>query len=287
MNSISPPSYSSVFCPSSDRGASPTLGVLLGHEQGVKVPESSLDELVRRHLLETHLEEDLSELVSHLVERVQSAGVLVRAEGLEVVGLEVGCLPRSGRNHVGRQICLLLLNLQGKLGALLDLEADDLLHLDQFSLSQVGQDLGLVGSGLLDLLKLRSGDILDRLGLLPLDSTYGSDKLAIVALLDPLLLEGLALSDLGHCLITNGLLQVLDRQPLHSISQRLKDTRLVTTMLSNLLCLGLEDSLFSTVEGSLDVLEGDGGEGLGGEQGALFRQGLKNLGGEIPRGGRA
>lgn len=96
---------------------------------------------------------------------MESAGVLVSSQGLEVVGLEVGRLPRARHDHVGCQVCLLLLDLEGEFGALGHLEADDLLHLDQFSLSQVGQDLGLVGSGLLDLQELGSGDILDRLGL--------------------------------------------------------------------------------------------------------------------------
>ncbi len=75
-------------------------GVLLGHEEGIKVPEARLDKLVGGHLLETHLEEDLAEFLADLVEGVQGTGILVGTEGLEVVGLEVGRLPGACGDHV-------------------------------------------------------------------------------------------------------------------------------------------------------------------------------------------
>lgn len=140
-------------------------GVLLGHIEGVKVPEASLDKFVGGHLLEAHVEEDLAELLSHLVKRVEGASILVRAEGLEVVGLEVGRLPRARGEHVSRQVGLFLLDFEGELGALFDLEADNLLHLDQLALLQVGEDLGVASFRLLNLLQLCLRYILDRVGL--------------------------------------------------------------------------------------------------------------------------
>lgn len=41
-------------------------GMLLRLEEGVKVPEAALDEVVRRHLGEAHLQEDLTELGADL-----------------------------------------------------------------------------------------------------------------------------------------------------------------------------------------------------------------------------
>ena len=44
--------------------------MLLGNEEGIKVPEASLNKAVGGHLLESHLKKDLAELVSDLVEGV-------------------------------------------------------------------------------------------------------------------------------------------------------------------------------------------------------------------------
>lgn len=139
--------------------------VLLGHEEGVEVPEAGLDELVGGHLLEAHLEEDLAEFLADLVEGVQGTGVLVGAEGLEVVWLEVGRLPGARGDHVGGQVGLFFLDREGKLGSLFGLEANNLLHLDELALLEVGKSLGIAGSGLLDLLELCLSNVLDRVGL--------------------------------------------------------------------------------------------------------------------------
>ena len=48
-------------------------GVLLWLEQRVEVPERRLHVVVRRHLLEPHLSEDLAELCAHFKKRVQVA----------------------------------------------------------------------------------------------------------------------------------------------------------------------------------------------------------------------
>lgn len=120
-----------------------------------------LDELVRRHLLEAHLEEDLPELVADLVQGMQSASVLHRAEGLEVVRLEVDSLPCARGKQVRRQVGLLLLDLQRELGTLANLEADDLLRLQKLALLQVDENLEVVCLVLLDVEQLFPRDILN------------------------------------------------------------------------------------------------------------------------------
>lgn len=96
--------------------------VLLGLEQGVKVPERAFYEVVGRHLCEAaesrgfilclclfcvckmasftysyspHLQEDLPELCSHLHQRVQVATVRGHAHGLKVVGLKFLLFPAA------------------------------------------------------------------------------------------------------------------------------------------------------------------------------------------------
>jgi hypothetical protein len=57
-----------------------TSWMLLGYEKCIKVPESGLNEAICWHFLETHLKEDLSELVSDLVQRMQRTGILICSE---------------------------------------------------------------------------------------------------------------------------------------------------------------------------------------------------------------
>ena len=64
-------------------------GVGLGLEEGVEVPETTLDPLVCWHLLETHLAEDLPELRTDLEEGVEVPSVDLFTYSLEVVGLEL------------------------------------------------------------------------------------------------------------------------------------------------------------------------------------------------------
>jgi len=54
--------------------------MLLWDEECVEVPESGLDKAIRGHLLESHLEEDLSELMSDFVQGMQSTCILICAE---------------------------------------------------------------------------------------------------------------------------------------------------------------------------------------------------------------
>lgn len=65
-------------------------GMLLRLEQRVKIPEGGLDESIGRHLLETHLEKDLAELLAHLHQGVQMTTRGWETNGIEVVFLE-GC----------------------------------------------------------------------------------------------------------------------------------------------------------------------------------------------------
>lgn len=82
--------------------------------------------------------------------------------------------------------------------------------------------------------------------------TYSSRKLAILALYNPLLPEGLALAKLGDGLVANGLLQVRDRQPLHRLAHSLEDAGLMAAVGCNLLCFGFQKDFLP-----LDSLVGD------------------------------
>ena len=140
--------------------------MLLWHEKGVEVPEAGFDEFVGWHLFKSHLEENLSELMSDLVQRVKRTGMLISAQSLEVIWLESRGLPCAGGEHVGCEIGLLLNHLKAEFWSLGDLEGDDLLHLDELTLLEVGEDLGVwVGLCVVDGLELLLGLILDVLGL--------------------------------------------------------------------------------------------------------------------------
>jgi hypothetical protein len=67
--------------------------MLLGNKESIEIPETGLDEAVCRHLLKSHLEEDLPKLGSDLVKRMQGTCILVFTESFEIVGLKIGCLP--------------------------------------------------------------------------------------------------------------------------------------------------------------------------------------------------
>lgn len=106
---------------------------------------------VRGHLLKTHLEEDIPQLRADLVEGVQSTGWLGGSQSLEVVGLEGGCLPRATCDHLGCQVGRLIGHYECELGALVDLETDDLLHPDKLAFLQIDERLGVgMCPGLLD-----------------------------------------------------------------------------------------------------------------------------------------
>lgn len=70
-------------------------------------------------------------------------------------------LPRAGRQHLGRQVRLLLHNLQCILWALAYSEGYDLLQLEELSFLEVGKNLAVVGFLLFDYSKLVAGDIFD------------------------------------------------------------------------------------------------------------------------------
>ena len=86
--------------------------MLLGLEKGVKVPERILDEIVGRHLTETHLEENLSVFCSDFQERMKMSRLRLNSERVEIVRFKVGGFPISARNHFRRQIRFALVDLQ-------------------------------------------------------------------------------------------------------------------------------------------------------------------------------
>lgn len=127
--------------------------------------------------------------------------------------------------------------------------------------------------------------------------THRSNQLAILALGNPLLLESLSLTHLRHRLVANGLLKLLDRQPLHGLAHGIKDTSLMTPMVNNLLGFWFQNKFFAidllksdhasprqSVNGGLELVEGKRGVGFGGEDGVLFREELEDLERKIPRG---
>lgn len=85
-----------------------TCWVLLRLKECIKVPEGALNEIVRRHLSEPHLQEDLSELRADLEQGVQVATIWEHTTGREVVGFERSVPPRATGDHLWAQLCLLL-----------------------------------------------------------------------------------------------------------------------------------------------------------------------------------
>mmetsp|Transcript_11544 Transcript_11544/g.30043 ORF Transcript_11544/g.30043 Transcript_11544/m.30043 type:complete len:322 (+) Transcript_11544:532-1497(+) len=78
--------------------------VLLRLEERIEVPKRRLDETVGLHLLEAHLEEDLTELSAHLHQRVEVAAPRVLAQRLQVDRLERVRGPRPLRDHLRCQV---------------------------------------------------------------------------------------------------------------------------------------------------------------------------------------
>jgi hypothetical protein len=83
-----------------------TSGVRLGLEEGVKVPETTLNELVSGHLIETHLKQGLSELGANLQERVQMTASGDLACSVEVSLLKLNVLPGASAQHISSQLRL-------------------------------------------------------------------------------------------------------------------------------------------------------------------------------------
>lgn len=71
----------------------------LGLEQRIEVPEGALNISVRGHLFETHLEEDLLELLSNQEERMQMTTSAWCTFRVEIETFEFGLLPNSSSEH--------------------------------------------------------------------------------------------------------------------------------------------------------------------------------------------
>ena len=100
----------------------------------------------RRHLNEVPVEEDLSELLPDLVQRVQGTCILRSAQGVEVVWLEVGGLPAAIFQHLSGQICVLHRDLLCPFGSLANSVRDRLLCGYKLALEQIFELLGVRSS---------------------------------------------------------------------------------------------------------------------------------------------
>jgi hypothetical protein len=140
------------------------------------------------HLNETLVEEDLAELLAHLHQRMQSTSVLLRTQSGKVIRLEVGSLPLARLEHLRCEIRVLDRHLLCVLVALGNDIADDFCDGNQLALLEVGEELVVRDRvGLLDVCESLAGCVLGRV-----DQRHED----IAILLDPLELEGVALSNL-------------------------------------------------------------------------------------------
>eukprot|EP00968_Pinguiococcus_pyrenoidosus_P026890 scaffold7340_cov266-Pinguiococcus_pyrenoidosus.AAC.56 len=84
-------------------------------KQRVKVPEAGLDPLVRGHLVETHLHQNLPELGSHFQQRMDEALCRNHGDAVQVERLEFLRLPLPRLQHLVGEVCRLLLAVQREL----------------------------------------------------------------------------------------------------------------------------------------------------------------------------
>jgi hypothetical protein len=92
--------------------------VTLRLEECVKVPERAFNELACRHLVETHFEENLSELGADLQKRVQVTTLRDLTLSIEIEFLEFCIFPCTASNHVHSEIGLKLLPLWSEVRSL-------------------------------------------------------------------------------------------------------------------------------------------------------------------------
>ena len=94
--------------------------MLLWLEKGVKVPERTLDVVIRGHLGKSHFKEDLAIFGPHFEQWMKVTSWWLNAEGFEIVRLEFGRLPSAGSDHVWGQIRLRLFNFRSEVATLSD-----------------------------------------------------------------------------------------------------------------------------------------------------------------------
>src|SRR5690242_14619651 len=161
--------------------------------------------LASRHLNKALREEDVPELLPDLHQRVQCAGILLCSEGCKVVGLEVCCLPCAAGEKICWQVCVLYRHLLCVLGAIGDGVCDNLGDGDELLLLQV-----------VELLSVRDGlrllNVLQKLLHAILWLLCGDQDEVGTILLDPLVLEGIALSYARRVLADNVLYRVNQRK---------------------------------------------------------------------------
>ena len=168
--------------------------VRLGLEKRIEVPERGLDVPISWHLSETHLHENLLELLSDLEQRVQVTTVQRSADGLIVVVLKLEVLPGSSTKHVTSDLGLKFDSLRSELGTLRDGVRLDGFDVEVLTLLVLGDKFLIVSIS-----RRIVDEFLQVLLIHILDFLSSSDE-ALAFFLDPLLFHGLAAAnfrDLG------------------------------------------------------------------------------------------
>lgn len=133
--------------------------MLLGHEEGVKVPEAGVDVTVRNqytssinagkyllscgHLHEALREEDVPELLPDLVQRMQRTSVLVGTQRSEIIRLEIRSLPCAALKKFRSQISMFDRDFLRVLGTLLNGIGNNLCDSNKLLLLQLREEFSV------------------------------------------------------------------------------------------------------------------------------------------------
>lgn len=176
-------------------------GMTLRLEKRVEVPERTLDKAIRRHLRETHFEEDFFELLTDEEKRMKVTTRERHASSIEVVLLEGLVLPGTGAHHLRSQFSLHLDSLSREVATLSDLITFDTLDSEMLSLLIRIEYLLVVLIG--DRVIQKCVEVL----LVLIDGRLGDSLVVGTILLNPFLLHGFTLTDLSNW-STNSLLHI-------------------------------------------------------------------------------
>ena len=163
--------------------------VRLRLEEGIEVPERALDVPISWHFLETHLHENLFELLSNLKQRMEVASIQLSADSLIIVVLELEVLPGTGPQHIASNLSFQLYSLRSELGSF-----GDSVRLDGFNVQVLTL---LVLCNQLFIVRISRwviNKILQVLLVLILNSFSNSDE-SLAFFFDPLLLHSLTTTD--------------------------------------------------------------------------------------------
>lgn len=230
-----------------------TSRVSLGDEEGVKVPEGALDVSVCGHFGEAHFKEDLTEFLTDLHEGMQVTRGRRGSGSGEVVLFKGSILPGLILEHVDSDISLLVAFSEREIGALGDGVGGESLTVTKLSTLEILEDIRLgVMAGASDLPEVLLGLILDGV-----DETNEPGTI----LLNPLVLESLALADFGGSAELG--CEVSHLETLWTSRNGVKDLCLMGSSICNLLTFLGQDPDLLFQGGVLHHLVG--GEGGGGE----------------------